>query len=188
MDLTFQEAVRGCNKDVNVRIIDTCPTCKGSRCAAGTSPQKCRTCNGTGMETIETGPFFMRATCRACHGRRETIPKPCYECSGKGKTAQKKSATIPIPAGRDFSCSKARETVLCSVGVEDGQTMRVNLGSSEVFVTFRVKKSEKFRRDKEDIHSEVNVSIVQAILGGAIKVPGIYEDHVLQVSSFNPSF
>lgn len=164
VDLTFQEAVRGCNKDVNIRIIDTCPTCKGSRCAAGTSPQKCRTCNGTGMETIETGPFFMRASCRTCHGRRETIPKPCYECSGKGKTAQKKFTTIPIPAG-----------------VEDGQTMRVNLGSSEVFVTFRVKPSEKFRRDREDIHSEINLSIVQATLGGTIKVPGILDDHLLQV-------
>lgn len=66
------------------------------------------------------------------------------------------------------------------LGVEDGQTMRVNMGSSEVFVTFRVKTSEKFRRDKEDIHSEAGISIVQAILGGAIKIPGIYEDHVLQ--------
>ncbi|CAF1111518.1 unnamed protein product [Adineta steineri] len=164
LDLTFQEAVRGCNKDVNIRIIDTCPTCKGSRCAPGSQPQKCRTCNGTGMETIETGPFFMRASCRTCHGRRETITKPCVECSGKGKTAQKKFVSIPVPAG-----------------IEDGQTMRINLGSSEVFVTFRVKTSEKFRRDKEDIHSEVNLSIVQAILGGAIKVPGIYEDHLLQI-------
>jgi DnaJ family protein A protein 3 len=71
------------------------------------------------------------------------------------------------------------------LGVEDGQTMRVTLGSSEVFITFRVKTSEKFRRDKEDIHSEINVSIVQAILGGAIKVPGIYEDHVLQVKELS---
>ncbi len=54
------------------------------------------------METVETGPFFMRATCRTCHGRRETISKPCYDCAGKGKTAQKKSTTIPIPAGEDF--------------------------------------------------------------------------------------
>ena len=68
--------------------------------------------------------------------------------------------------------------------MEDGQTMRVNLGSSEVFVTFRVKANEKFRRDKEDIHSEVNLSIVQAILGGSIKVSGIYEDHILQVKEF----
>lgn len=70
------------------------------------------------------------------------------------------------------------------LGVEDGQTMRVNLGSSEIFVTFRVKSSEKYRRDKEDIHSDINISIVQAILGGAVKVPGIYEDHVLQVKIF----
>jgi DnaJ family protein A protein 3 len=102
LDLTFQEAVRGCNKDVNVRIIDTCPTCKGTRSAAGSQPQKCRTCNGTGMETIETGPFFMRSTCRTCHGRRETITNPCLACSGKGKTIQKKSTTIPIPAGKEL--------------------------------------------------------------------------------------
>jgi DnaJ family protein A protein 3 len=165
---------------VNVRIIDTCPTCKGTRCAAGSQPQKCRTCNGTGMETIETGPFFMRSTCRTCHGRRETIPKPCLDCSGKGKTIQKKFTTIPT--GKDYFLERKICLLFnCDLGVEDGQTMRVNLGSSEVFITFRVKSSEKFRRDKEDIHSEVNVSIVQATLGGAIKVPGIHEDHVLQV-------
>ncbi len=65
--------------------------------------------------------------------------------------------------------------------MEDGQTMRVGLGTSEVFVTFRVKPSEKFRRDREDIHSDINISIAQATLGGVVKVPGIYEDHVLQV-------
>lgn len=65
--------------------------------------------------------------------------------------------------------------------MEDGQTMRVNLGSNEVFITFRVKPSDKFRREKEDIHSDVSLSIVQAILGGAVKVPGIHEDHILQV-------
>ena len=66
--------------------------------------------------------------------------------------------------------------------------MRVNLGSSEVFITFRVKTSDKFRRDKEDIHSEINLSLVQATLGGAVKVPGIYDDHVLQVRSPVPLF
>lgn len=67
------------------------------------------------------------------------------------------------------------------LGVEDGQTMRVNLGISEVFVTFRVKSSEKFRREREDIHSDINISIGQAALGGVVKVPGIYEEHVLEV-------
>lgn len=72
-------------------------------------------------------------------------------------------------------------------GVEDGQTMRVNLGVSELFVTFRVKPSDKFRRDKEDIHSDVNISVGQATLGGVVKVPGIYEEHVLQVREENES-
>ena len=71
--------------------------------------------------------------------------------------------------------------VLFALGVEDGQTMRVNLGISEVYVMFRVKPSEKFRRDEEDIHSDVNISIAQAALGGTVKVPGIYEDHTLEV-------
>ncbi|CAM4934478.1 unnamed protein product, partial [Rotaria socialis] len=166
LDLTFQEAVRGCNKDVNVRVVDACPTCRGTRCAVGTQPQPCRTCNGSGMETIETGPFFLRATCRTCHGRRETIAKPCYECSGKGQTIQKKFITIPIPAG-----------------VEDGQSMRVNLGVSEIFVTFRVKPSDRFRREGEDIHSDIDISISMAALGGKVKVPGIYEDHALDIPS-----
>ncbi len=68
--------------------------------------------------------------------------------------------------------------------MEDGQAMRVNLGVSELFVTFRVKPSERFRRDKEDIHSDINISIAQATLGGVVKVSGIYEDHVLQVREF----
>jgi len=53
------------------------------------------------METIQTGPFYMRATCRACHGRREIIAKPCYECSGKGRTIQQKYVEIPVPAGNE---------------------------------------------------------------------------------------
>lgn len=61
--------------------------------------------------------------------------------------------------------------------------MRVNLGVSEVFVTFRVKPSDRFRREQDDIHSEVSISMALAALGGEIKVPGIYEDHVLKVRS-----
>ena len=67
------------------------------------------------------------------------------------------------------------------IGIEDGQTMKVNLGISEVFITFRVKPSDRFRRQKEDIHSDVLISIAQAILGGTIKVPGLFEDHLLEV-------
>jgi DnaJ family protein A protein 3 len=164
LDLTFEEACRGVNKELSLRIIDTCPECKGTRCAPGYKPQRCKTCNGTGMESVQTGPFFMRSTCRSCQGRRETIAKKCIECNGQGNTTQTKRVNVPVPAG-----------------VEDGQQMRINVGKTEVFITFKVSNSTQFRRDKEDVHSDVTISISQAILGGTAKVKGIYEDHTLKV-------
>ncbi len=116
------------------------------------------------------------------------ISKKCAECAGKGVTYQDKKTNIPVPAG-----------------VEDGQTMRVttsfifqvmvtfknsnmwnfqvNIGKQEIYITFKVKQSDIFRRDKEDVHSEVPISISQAILGGTIKIKGIYEDHQLKIPS-----
>ena len=106
LDITFEEACRGVNKEVSLKVVDTCPSCKGSKCAPGHKPQRCKTCNGTGMESIQTGPFFMQTTCRTCRGSRESISKKCLECDGKGRTLQVKRVNIPVPAG-----------------VEDGQTM-----------------------------------------------------------------
>lgn len=86
MALTFAQAARGVNKDIDVNVVDTCPKCKGSRCEPGTKPGRCQYCNGTGMETISTGPFVMRSTCRYCQGTRQYVKYPCIECEGKGQT------------------------------------------------------------------------------------------------------
>ena len=74
------------------------------------------------QETVSTGPFMMRTTCRTCRGAKEIIKNPCTECSGKGKTVQQKRVVVPVPAG-----------------VEDGQTVRMPVGSKEIFITFRVR-------------------------------------------------
>lgn len=66
-------------------------------------------------------------------------------------------------------------------GTEDGHVFRTNVNRKEVFVTVRVEKSDYFRRDGADIHTEANISISQAILGGTIRVQGIYEDQTIQV-------
>jgi len=65
--------------------------------------------------------------------------------------------------------------------VEDGQTVRMPVGSKEIFITFRVEKSRNFRREGADVHSDVAVSLAQAILGGTIRVPGIYEDVLIKI-------
>ncbi|XP_063286640.1 dnaJ homolog subfamily A member 3, mitochondrial isoform X2 [Pelobates fuscus] len=158
MDLTFIQAAKGVNKDISVNITDTCQRCDGKGNEPGTKLQHCHYCNGTGMETINTGPFVMRSTCRRCGGRGSVMTNPCLSCRGTGQTKQRKSITVPVPAG-----------------VEDGQTVRMPVGKKEIFITFRVQKSPIFRRDGADIHSDLFVSIAQAVLGGTARAQGLYD-------------
>ncbi|CAG9571786.1 unnamed protein product [Danaus chrysippus] len=164
VNLKFTEAARGVNKDVNLNVVDTCPKCQGSRCELGTKAIKCTYCNGTGMETFSRGPFVMRSTCRHCHGTRMLIKFPCLECEGKGQSVQRKKVTVPVPAG-----------------VEDGQTVRMSVGNNEVFITFKVESSKYFRRDGPDVHTDCSISVSQALLGGTVRIQGLYEDHTLQI-------
>lgn len=70
-------------------------------------------------------------------------------------------------------------------GIEDGQTVRMSVGNKELFVTFRVEKSDYFKRDGPDVHTDAEISIAQALLGGTIRIQGLYEDHTLQVLQHN---
>ncbi|XP_032303468.1 dnaJ homolog subfamily A member 3, mitochondrial isoform X2 [Coturnix japonica] len=158
MDLTFTQAAKGVNKEIVVNINDACERCNGKGNEPGTKVQRCHYCNGTGMETINTGPFVMRSTCRRCGGRASIITTPCVVCRGTGQTKQKKTVIVPVPAG-----------------VEDGQTVRMPVGKKEIFITFRVQKSSVFRRNGADIHSELLISVAQAVLGGTARCQGLYE-------------
>ncbi|XP_077618884.1 dnaJ homolog subfamily A member 3, mitochondrial [Crocuta crocuta] len=158
MELTFNQAAKGVNKEFTVNITDTCERCDGKGNEPGTKMQNCHYCGGSGMETINTGPFVMRSTCRRCGGRGSIITTPCVVCRGAGQAKQKKKVVIPVPAG-----------------VEDGQTVRMPVGKREIFITFRVQKSPVFRRDGADIHSDLFISIAQALLGGTARAQGLYE-------------
>ncbi|VVC34427.1 Hypothetical protein CINCED_3A001437 [Cinara cedri] len=163
--ITFEQAARGVNKDLSINVVDICPKCRGSRSELGYKAVPCSNCNGTGMETISRGPFLMKSTCRHCQGTRVIIKNPCMECHGKGNTVQNKNVTVPVPAG-----------------IEDGQTIRIIVNRNEIFVTFKVEKSNYFRRDGSDIHTDAKISISQALLGGSIRVRGIYEDHTVAIT------
>ncbi|XP_067121060.1 protein tumorous imaginal discs, mitochondrial-like [Centruroides vittatus] len=147
-----------------MNVLDTCMKCKGFRCEPGCKPVRCHFCNGTGMESVSMGPYVMRSTCRNCHGSRVFIKNPCKMCNGKGSTIQKKNVTIPVPQG-----------------VEDGQTVRMNIGRKEIFITFKVAKSDYFRRVGSDIHTDASINLSQALLGGIIHISGLYEEIPLQI-------
>ncbi|XP_021954655.1 protein tumorous imaginal discs, mitochondrial isoform X3 [Folsomia candida] len=164
MNLTFEEAARGCLKDTKVNVTETCPKCEGTKAAPGSKTQKCTSCNGTGMETIATGPFVMRSTCRRCKGTRQIITNPCGNCRGTGNVVNRKTVTVPVPAG-----------------IEDSQTVRMPVGKKEVFITFRVEKSDYFTRDGIDVHTDTSISFCQAALGGSTRIKGVHENFDLDI-------
>ncbi|KAM3863901.1 dnaJ heat shock protein family (Hsp40) member A3a [Diretmus argenteus] len=158
MELTFTQAAKGVNKEISVNTEASCQHCDGKGHEPGTKVQHCHHCNGSGMETVNTGPFVMRSTCRRCGGKGTIISTPCHSCRGTGQTKQRKTVMVPVPAG-----------------VEDGQMVRMPVGKKEIFITFRVQKSPVFRRDGADIHSDLLISVAQAILGGTARTQGLYE-------------
>ncbi|XP_066497777.1 dnaJ heat shock protein family (Hsp40) member A3a isoform X2 [Hoplias malabaricus] len=166
MELTFTQAAKGVNKEITVNIDASCQRCDGKGHEPGSKVQHCPQCNGTGMETVNTGPFVMRSTCRRCGGRGSVATSPCTACRGTGQTKQRRSVMVPVPAG-----------------IEDGQTVRMAVGNKEIFITFRVQKSPVFRRDGADIHSDVSISVAQAILGGTVRAQGLYETINLSIPS-----
>ncbi|XP_034388675.1 dnaJ homolog subfamily A member 3, mitochondrial-like isoform X2 [Cyclopterus lumpus] len=158
MELTFSEAAKGANKELNVNLDDACPRCDGKANEPGTKVSHCNYCNGTGLETVNTGPFMMRTACRRCGGKGSIINTPCALCRGSGQTKKRQTVTVPVPAG-----------------VENGQAVRMSVGKKEILITFRVQRSPVFRRNGVDIHSDVLISVAQAILGGTATAPGLYQ-------------
>ena len=95
----------------------------------------------------------MRSTCRRCSGKGVSNKHPCKECGGGGQTKQQHRVRVPVPAG-----------------IEDGQTVRMSVGSKEIFITFQVAPSDYFRRMGSDVHTDAKISLAQAALGGAVRV------------------
>ncbi|KAF8562005.1 hypothetical protein P879_09449 [Paragonimus westermani] len=169
VNLTFEQAARGVNKEISVNMPATCSRCGGSRAEPGSGSTTCPSCQGTGTENLNTGPFLLRSICRRCQGSGSIVRYPCVECEGKGKVVARQRVNVAIPAG-----------------VEDGQVLRVSVGGSrantqELFVQVRVERSREFRREGPDIHSDVSISLAQAALGGKIRVPGIYETMLVTI-------
>ncbi|KAI0984498.1 hypothetical protein GJ496_008550 [Pomphorhynchus laevis] len=164
IELSFEEAIKGAKKRFELETLTTCDSCNGSKCAPGHNPVPCSVCRGTGMENLQTGPFFMQSTCRSCYGRKRRIEHPCRKCNGKGVRYEQKEVAVNIPAG-----------------VVDGHTLLVNMKNQEIFINLKVAKSNYFRRDNDDVHTDVLISVAQAILGGTKRIKGVYEDLLITI-------
>lgn len=169
LNITFEEAAFGCEKEINVGRVEQCPDCKGTGCAPGTTPEVCPDCKGTGsVRTTQRTPFGVVQTsgaCKKCGGRGKIIHQPCPRCGGRGAVRKNQTIKVKIPAG-----------------IDDGQTLNLrgkgNAGldggpAGDLLITVFVKPHPLFERDGNSVLMEMPVSFAQAALGAEIEVPTI---------------
>ena len=169
INISFEEAAFGCEKELNVARVEDCPDCKGSGCAAGTTAEVCQQCGGSGMvRQQQRSPFGVVSTtapCPKCSGKGKIIHQPCATCRGQGSVRKQRKVSANIPAG-----------------IDDGQTICLKgLGHSgknggpvgDLLVTVRIMPHPYFRRDGTSVLYELPISFVQAALGAEMEVPTI---------------
>ena len=170
VNLSFEEAIFGAEKEVHYNREATCKTCSGSGAKPGTSPVTCGRCHGQGVINVDTqtplGMMRRQVTCDICHGTGQEIKEPCQTCHGTGHEKQSHKVSVKIPAG-----------------VETGQQIRLagqgeagfNGGPyGDLFVIINVNPSDKFTRDGSTIYYTLNISFVQAALGDTVEVPTVH--------------
>ena len=167
VELSFEEAAFGCEREISFQRIEACPTCHGSGCREGTQPETCTYCRGTG--TVRTQQNFMGMTmqsnqqCPKCGGTGKIIKDPCTTCKGKGKVRRTNRVKVKIPAGVDAGQS-VRVRGEGGVGTNGG----VN---GDLLVEIYIKRHPIFTRRDYDVLCEVPITFGQAALGAQIEVP-----------------
>ncbi|GAE88768.1 molecular chaperone DnaJ [Acetivibrio straminisolvens] len=167
MEITFEEAAFGTEKEVTVSRMEICHTCSGSGTKPGHQPVTCKQCNGTGQvqykQRTPFGQIVNVRTCDVCHGEGKIIANPCETCGGKGRVRKHTKLQVTIPAG-----------------IDNGQTISVRGEgehgikggpSGDLFITLRVKPHPIFKRQGNDVNCEIPITFTQAALGAEIEVP-----------------
>ncbi|SHJ45985.1 molecular chaperone DnaJ [Hathewaya proteolytica DSM 3090] len=172
INLTFEEAVFGCEKEVTINRNEKCDTCGGTGAKPGTSKKTCDKCNGSGTITMQRRtPFGMSTvstTCDKCHGQGTIIDTPCSSCRGTGKVRKTRTINVKVPAGVDNG------NVIPLRGQGEPGT---NGGpSGDLYISLRVGKHKTFERRGNDIYIEDHISVGKAILGFESKVPTVDGD------------
>jgi molecular chaperone DnaJ len=163
MEITFEEAAHGCEKEITVTKPERCDVCHGSGAEAGSQQRTCPTCGGRGQVISSRGIFSIAQTCPHCQGAGRVIDKPCKTCKGAGRRERTSKIKLRIPAGVDTG-SRLRSAGNGEAGFRGGP-------SGDLYVVLHVKAHEIFQRDGDDLLCEVPVGFVQAALGAEIEVP-----------------
>ena len=167
MTLTFEEAINGTKKDIELDVVDACSKCDGK---GGFHEKTCSECRGSGTVTREQstifGSFLSRTTCPNCGGTGKTFEEVCDNCRGKGKVKKHKTITITVPKGVDTH-NRLRLEGKGEAGINGGE-------NGDLYIEFTVKDHEIFVRDEDDIYLELPITVTEAVLGCKKEVPTVY--------------
>ena len=163
LEVSFEEAARGCEKEISFNKLDTCPHCTGSGAEPGSKASTCPTCGGHGQVAVSRGFFTVAQTCPRCHGHGRAIEKPCSRCRSEGRIRNKTTIKVNIPAGVD-SGVRIRSSGQGEGGYYGGE-------NGDLYVVIHVREHELFKREGNDLFCDVPISFARAALGGEVEVP-----------------
>ncbi|MCR2044961.1 molecular chaperone DnaJ [Anaerosalibacter massiliensis] len=177
IDLEFEEAVFGVEKEVQIRKVENCSTCNGSGVKPGSSKSTCSKCNGTGevryAQNTPFGQFVRVGTCDACNGTGEIIKDKCDTCHGTGKVRKSNKIKVKIPAGVNNGSIISLK--------EEGHAGERGGPSGDLYIYIRVKPHEFFVREGNNIYCEIPITFTQAALGTDIEIPTLEEPVKYQI-------
>ena len=180
ISITFEEAVFGCKKEINIDVNEECHECHGK---GGKGEKKCSTCHGKGivMQQQRTilGAFMTQTTCPDCSGKGVTFDKRCSDCSGKGTIRKNKTIEVKVPSGVDNG-SRLRLAGKGDSGVNGGS-------NGDLYLEFSIKDHPLFLRDDYDIYLELPITITEAVLGAKKEIPTLYGNVKLNIPAGSQS-
>ncbi len=165
--ISFEEAAKGCKKEVVYQNVESCTECGGTGASKGTQLKTCPSCNGTGQVTVQKRtPFGIvqtSQTCDKCRGKGKIIEKPCAKCSGAGRIRSSRTVTVTIPAG-------ISQDQILNIGGH-GNSGYNGGPAGDLHVYINVKKHDIFERKGDDVWCEIPLTFSQAALGYEVTVP-----------------
>lgn len=179
IEVDFEQAIFGCEKEIKFDHLENCPECGGTGAEKGSQPTTCPTCHGTGQvkQVMRTplGSIAQIVPCPDCQGKGKKITNPCKTCKGHGKLQKEKKLTIKIPAGVD-NMSKIRVSREGDAGTNGGP-------AGDLYVVLHVKSSDYFKREGNDVYSRLDITPAQAALGDEIVVKTLDGEQKINVQA-----
>ena len=180
VDLTFEEAAYGCEKDIKIDVVEECDDCDGK---GGHGESTCDRCHGSGTITSEQhtilGSFVSKTVCPSCGGSGKTYERKCNSCHGTGRVRKNKTISVNVPSGIDTG-DRLRVSGKGNPGTNGGS-------NGDLYLEFYVSNHEYYKREGDDIYLEVPITITEAILGCKKDIPTLYGNVKLTIPAGSDS-